>query len=92
MIERIVLMGLLLGGIYWYWSGPYQARVNPGYAAILDENERKLGECIRAEAYRNGATGGGLASEKAQAYCAGEYNLYLHDDGRWHRYDIPRPD
>jgi hypothetical protein len=91
MIQRLLFLAVFLGGAYWYWSGPYQERINPDYATILEENERKLEECIRAEAYRQGATGEGRGPEPAREYCADKHNLYLHD-GRWHRYDMSRPD
>ena len=89
-MDKLIVIAALVGAAYWYWSGPYQDRVNPSYETILTTNAQNMNECTRAEAYKRGATGGGLAPEAAQAMCAEQFNLYEHN-GQWHRYDMQRP-
>lgn len=90
-IIRIVIFGAIVATIYWYWSGPWQERINPSYEAILEENEEKLDLCMRGAAYQQGATGTGPGADIARERCAEELNLY-EENGRWHRHDIARPD
>ncbi|MGB1140839.1 MAG: hypothetical protein ACPG1A_08065 [Halioglobus sp.] len=90
MIGRLIAIAAVIGAAYWYWSGPYQERVNPSYETILATNAQNMAECMRAEAYKRGATGGGLGEEAALEHCAEEFNVYEHD-GQWHRYDMQRP-
>lgn len=91
VIIRILLFGAIVATGYWYWSGPWQEKVNPSYETILEQNEENMKLCMRGAAFELGATGFGSATEVAQAECAEKYNLYEADD-RWHRHDIPRPD
>ena len=89
MIQRIVLL-LVIGGLgYWYWSGPYQARVNPSYEQQLQRNDENMAGCMRAKAYQLGATGQGVGADRAREQCARQHNVY-EEDGRWHSYDAVR--
>jgi hypothetical protein len=91
VIIRIIVFGAIVAAGYWYWSGPWQDKVNPSYEAMLEENQEKMDMCMRAAAFELGATGTGTAARLAREQCAEKYNLY-EADGRWHRHDIPRPD
>ena len=91
VFQRIIPLALIIGVAYWYWSGPYQDKINPSHEAILEQNDKEMGECIRAAAYQHGATGTGLGSSAARQHCAQENNMY-ESDGHWHSYDMVRPD
>ena len=91
VVMRIITFGAIAAVIYWYWSGPWQDKVNPDYETILQENEEKLELCMRGAAYQRGATGTGAGEELAREQCADDLGLY-EEDGRWHRHDTPRPD
>lgn len=90
MIGRLIVIAAVIGAAYWYWSGPYQARVSPSYEQMLEINAENMSECMRSEAYKHGATGGGLGVDAAREKCAEEFNVYEHE-GQWHRYDMQRP-
>lgn len=87
MLQRLVIFALLAGAAYWYWQGPYQAKTNPDYATILDQNDEKMSSCIRTTLYGTGTTGVGPNAESAEEECAKEYNLY-RQEGRWHNFGI----
>lgn len=87
MLGRLITLVLVVGLGYWYWSGPYQARVNPSYEQRLQDNAEKMRLCIRSENYRVGATGMGTGS--AEDNCAKQHNLY-RDKGQWYSYDDVR--
>ena len=89
MIQRIILLAVIAYAGYWYWSGPYQARVNPDYQQQLKNNDEKMAACMRAKAYQLGATGQGLGPEPAREACAQEHNVY-EEGGRWHSYEAVR--
>ena len=89
MIQRILAIAVFAGAVYWYWSGPYQARVNPTYQQQLKKNNEEMAGCIRAEAFQLGATGRGLGEEQARQMCAKKFNVY-EEDGNWHSYDALR--
>ena len=57
MIQRLLFITIIAGGAYWYWTGPYQERVNPTYEQQLLKNSDAMAGCMRAEAYQLGATG-----------------------------------
>jgi hypothetical protein len=88
MLQRILTVALLLGVGYWYWSGPYQQRVNPGYEQKLRANAENMRQCIRGANYRLGATGTGEGNPEER--CAAKFNVY-QQDGQWHSYDDVRP-
>ena len=87
MIGRLFTLAVIIGAGYWYWSGPYQARVNPSYEQKLDRYAEQMRECIRGENYKAGSTGGSTADPETE--CAQRLNLYRHE-GRWHSYDDVR--
>jgi hypothetical protein len=91
VFERILLLAAIIGACYWYWSGPYQARTNPSYEALLKKNSEDMDLCTRGAAYQLGATGSGSGAEIAEQNCAEKYNLYEYE-GRWHSYGVKRPD
>jgi len=90
MTGRLLILAALIGAAYWYWTGPYQAKINPDYDAVLKQNARDMGECMRTAAYKLGATGSGVNAELAEQQCAEKFNLY-QVDGQWHSYDMARP-
>ena len=90
MLLRIITITVVLGAAYWYWSGPYQEKINPSYQTVVEQNDTDMRECQRGAAYKLGATGKGAAPELAQQQCAKRYNVY-EKDGHWHRYDMSRP-
>ena len=91
MLQRIIVLAVLIGAAYWYWSGPYQEKRHPSYAAQLEQNDAKMAQCIRAAAYKLGVTGTGADTSQATKQCAEQFNLY-ESDGHWHSYDSVRPD
>ncbi len=88
MFGRLLTLALLVGIGYWYWSGPYQARVNPDYEQKLEQNAETMRLCIRGRNYKSGSTG--MSDGDPEELCAREHNLYRHEDGRWHSYDDVR--
>jgi hypothetical protein len=91
MLQRLIILAALIGAVYWYWSGPYQEKTNPGYEAILKENKDNMAQCVRSAAYQLGATGTGTGAAVAEKQCADKYNLYQLK-GNWHSYDAARRD
>jgi hypothetical protein len=91
MLQRIIVVAAVIAGAYWYWSGPYQEKINPSYETILEQNDEKMALCLRAAAYKRGSTGSGPDAEGASEQCAKEYNVY-EKEGRWHSYDLTRPE
>jgi len=91
MLQRLIVIVLVAGAGYWYWTGPYQDRVEPDYAQQLERNERALSQCIKNTTYQSGVTGRGPDAGSVEATCARELDLYK-DEGRWHSYSATRPD
>lgn len=91
MLERIVVIAVLAGAIYWYWSGPYQQKHNPTYEMLVRQNDENMAECVRTGNYKLGATGSGPGPELIEQQCAEKYNVY-REEGHWHSYDRARPD
>ena len=89
MILRLVSVAIIVYAAYWYWSGPYQARVNPTYEQKLQTYQKQMSDCIRGMNYRQEA--GGVNDGIPEEVCAKRYNVYRADDGRWHSYDDARP-
>ena len=50
MVGRLLMLAAIIGAAYWYWTGPYQAKTNPDYDAVLEQNTRDMGECMRTAA------------------------------------------
>lgn len=91
MLQRLIVIALVAGAGYWYYTGPYQDRVNPDYATQLENNAADLSECIKSSSYRTSLSGEGPDASAVEAACAEELNLY-EDGGRWHSYSATRPD
>jgi hypothetical protein len=91
MLQRFFLLAVAIGTAYWYWSGPYQERLNPSYESIVAQNDENMAQCTRADSYKRGATGTGPGAKDSEQQCAEEFNVYQHE-GHWHRYDMTRPD
>jgi hypothetical protein len=87
----MMILAVVIGAAYWYWSGPYQEKINPSYEATVKINDENMAQCIRASAYSRGATGAGPDASEAQTQCAAEFKVYQHQE-HWHRYDMTRPD
>jgi len=90
-LVKIATFVAIVATAYWYWSGPWQEKTHPSYESILKQNAEKMSLCVRGAAYKQGATGNGVNEEVARERCAEELNLY-ELDGRWHSYDMARPD
>jgi hypothetical protein len=90
MLQRLIVLAVIIGAVYWYWSGPYQEKVHPSYEAMLKRNDENMAQCTRAAAYKQGATGSGPGPEEAEKACAEKYNLY-QSKGHWHSYEVVRP-
>lgn len=91
MLVRIIVFVAIVAAAYWYWSGPYQEKINPDYETVLKRNNEAMSQCMRTAAYQTGTTGNGPGPEQAERQCAQELNVYQHD-GQWHSYDMTRPD
>ena len=94
MLERIIAIAVVLGAAYWYWSGPYQDKVNPPYDMLLQQNKENMEKCVRTKMFAagTGGTGGtGSSVKSAERNCAKELNMYDDEDGRWHSYEATRP-
>ncbi|MFT4614771.1 MAG: hypothetical protein ACI9NT_001922 [Bacteroidia bacterium] len=90
MLQRFIVLAVIVGAAYWYWQGPYQAKINPQYTTILDQNDEKIASCVKSKLYLAGTRGVGPDASAAAEGCAGEFNLYRHN-GRWHNYELSRP-
>jgi len=86
MIGRLFTLAVIIGAGYWYWTGPYQARVNPTYEQKLERYAQDMRECIRGVNYKAGT---GASTGDPETVCAKRLNLYRHE-GRWHHYDDVR--
>ena len=86
MIGRLFTLAVIIGAVYWYWSGPYQERVNPSYEKKLERYAEEMRKCIRGVNYK--ASTGATTGDPEQV-CAKRLNLYRHE-GRWHSYDDVR--
>jgi hypothetical protein len=89
MLERLLTIAIIAGGAYWYWSGPYQERVNPSYAQKLRKNADNMQECMETKKYAGVRTL--THAGDVETICAKQFNLYLHE-GQWHSYDDERRD
>ncbi len=86
-LRSILIVGMVVAIGYWYWSGPYQERVNPTPAQKVRQNSNAMSDCIARKHYADTrmATDSGDLEQK----CMQELNLYL-EDGEWHSYDDVR--
>ncbi|MBE9538877.1 MAG: hypothetical protein IMF06_07330 [Proteobacteria bacterium] len=85
MLKLIVILAIIGGG-YWYWTGPYQANKMTPLEARLEANAKTMKRCMGKEKSMSGAAGmGGIGgmSDDPEAFCARENNLVLKG-GQWH--------
>ena len=87
MLGRLISIAMIAAAAYWYWTGPYQERVNPNYEQKLRKNAEDMRLCIRSGNYQLGATG--VGNGNVEQRCAEKFNLYQHE-GQWHSYDDVR--
>lgn len=87
MLGRLFTIAMIAAAAYWYWTGPYQERVNPNYEQKLRKNAEDMRLCIRSGNYQLGATG--VGDGNVEQHCAEKFNLYQHE-GQWHSYDDVR--
>jgi hypothetical protein len=84
---KLIVLVVIVGAAYWYWSGPYQlGRVSPLERALQD-NARDMERCVRRESSMNaaaGMAGGAVSGADNEALCAEKLGLY-RSDGQWHR-------
>ena len=85
---RFLILAAILAGLYLYWSGPYQDSRPGGRDEQLQENARKMKQCIRRE--QSITAGAGMVGADAgvpdpEEYCAQQLNLY-QQDGQWHSF------
>ena len=90
MIGKLFTLAFIIGAIYWYYTGPYQDRVNPSYETKLENYAEEMRLCIRGLNYKSGSTGE-VQSGTPEDICASQNNLY-RKDGKWHSYDDVRKD
>ena len=86
---RFLVICLLVGAGYWYYSGMYQQSAHPDYQQKLIKNAENMRECMKRKEYaaRRTLTNAGDLEE----ICAEQHNLY-RENGQWHSYDDVRPD
>ena len=89
MFERLLVFAIVVGAAYWYWTGPYQARVNPSYGQKLQQNAQAMEDCRERRNYAAGRTL--TQAGDLEEICAKELNLYF-ENGQWHSYEDSRPD
>ncbi len=86
---RMIIICLLVGAAYWYFSGAYQRETHPSYSDKLKNNAENMRSCMKKKKYAAGRT---LTDPgNLEEICAQQYNLYF-DGGQWHSYDDVRPD
>ena len=85
-MTKLIVILAIVGGGYWYWSGPYQENKLTPLETRLVENAKTMKRCIGKEKSMAGAAGmggvGGL-SDDPEAFCASENNFVLKG-GEWH--------
>ena len=87
MTGRLIVLVAVVAVGYWYWSGPYQARVHPSYDQKLRSNAEAMRECIYRKKYAASRTLKDAGDPEET--CSRQLNLY-HSDGEWHSYDDVR--
>jgi hypothetical protein len=81
MIRNLITLAVVAALGAWYYKGPYQDRVNPGYDRQLQANAEQMRLCLRGEDYKANATGQGSGDPILR--CARRHKLFLVD-GNWH--------
>ncbi len=87
-MRNLLIVAIIAAAAYWYWSGPYQSRVNPNYEEQLERNDKAMELCIHTANYQAGI---GNFNGDPESHCAQENNVYFEDD-HWHSYDGTRPE
>lgn len=87
MLRQLLILAIVAAVGYWYWSGPYQERVNPTYEQQLRQNSQNMHDCM----YRKNYAGARMLKDAGdtETICSAELNLY-QEDGQWHSYDATR--
>jgi len=89
MVRNLVVLLVIVGAGYWYWSslGPESRRA--AQQQRLDENDRRLQRCIKQEESMNAVGGlggvGGVAGG-AEEICADKLGLHFAE-GHWRERD-----
>ena len=86
---KLVIVAILLGVAYWYWSGSHEPSTGDPEADRLQENAEIMQRCMNHE--RRMQSAGGMAGvadvgssgEDAETLCANEYHLEKRD-GQWY--------
>ena len=89
MLRSIITVAVVVAIGYWYWSGPYQSKVNPTYGEQMRQNSEAMRECIYNKKYA--ASRMVKNAGHTEEICSRELNLYM-EDGQWHSYDDRRSD
>jgi len=83
----MIIILAVIGGGYWYWTGPYQESKLSPLELRLVENAKTMKRCMGKEKSMTGAAGmggvGGMGASDPEAFCARENNLVLKG-GEWH--------
>jgi len=85
MIRNLVVLLVIVGAGYWYWSslGPESRRA--AQQQHLEENDHRMQRCVKQEESMNAVGGlggtGGIAGG-AEEFCAKKLGLYLAE-GHW---------
>jgi len=93
MLRNIVLLLVIAGAGYWYWSSQGPDARRAAEQQRLEENSRQMQRCINRERSMNAAAGlggaggmGGVA-EDAKALCAEKLGLYFAE-GQWQKLGV----
>lgn len=89
LLRRLLTIAILVGGGYWYWSGPYRERTHPSYSEKLRHNAEAMQECMERKTYA--ATHTLTSAGDVEKICARQLNFYF-ENGYWYSYDEVRPD
>ena len=82
MLGRLFTIAMIAAAAYWYWTGPYQERVNPNYEQKLRKNAEDMRLCIRSGNYQLGATGVGDGNVEHPRFDLGGRNGHRFHSGR----------
>jgi len=88
-MAKLIIIIAIIGGAYWYWTGPYQNSSQVSEADQLQENAATMQRCVLQE--KRMQAGGNLAGiadvgstgEDAEQICAEKNNL-IKRNGNWY--------